>query len=401
MKQLFEYLNDYNYDVLVINEMINIIVSEEIVNESFKSTLVQKLAQKIYDIEKDNNIKKIKRAKDEDERYPYSDGSKRDPNLTNFASIFGPKVKYQRYGGDKKGIQGLKWSEITDDDFKEYAPNDKALIKLIKKTYGKADANANYIITDPDGNVINFIKAYGEDAKSDGMYYFKSERMAKYSDGTKYKINSELKEYLKDYYSYRSRPLKAGEVIDILNELAEVPGIKVYALEITNDMIKNYKDLIDARTESQKDVINYDKKSLDNLLNLQRSRYKVLADAMRAKKLQDNSKDFFEEIKKTNEEVIKLYEKIMSKPEYLDMYFDMGELMSYVSSSYKSFYQSVKSKHDADKNEKRAKDHKADNPKIYRKYNDERAQEAINDAQEYVNKVKKMMSKIEEELAKH
>jgi len=401
MKQLFEYLNDYNYDVLVINEMINIIVSEEIVNESFKSTLVQKLAQKIYDIEKDNNIKKIKRAKDEDERYPYSDGSKRDPNLTNFASIFGPKVKYQRYGGDKKGIQGLKWSEITDDDFKEYAPNDKALIKLIKKTYGKADVNANYIITDPDGNVINFIKAYGEDAKSDGMYYFKSERMAKYSDGTKYKINSELKEYLKDYYSYRSRPLKAGEVIDILNELAEVPGIKVYALEITNDMIKNYKDLIDARTESQKDVINYDKKSLDNLLNLQRSRYKVLADAMRAKKLQDNSKDFFEEIKKTNEEVIKLYEKIMSKPEYLDMYFDMGELMSYVSSSYKSFYQSVKSKHDADKNEKRAKDHKADNPKIYRKYNDERAQEAINDAQEYVNKVKKMMSKIEEELAKH
>jgi len=401
MKQLLEYLNDYNYDVLVINEMINIIVSDEIVNESFKSTLVQKLAQKIYDIEKDNNIKKIERAKDQDERYPYSDGSKHDPNLTNFASIFGPKVKSLRYGPDKKGIQGLKWSEITDNDFKEYVPNDKALIKLIKKTYGKADANANYIITDPDGNIINFIKAYGEDAKSDGMYYFKSERMAKYGDGTKYKINSELKEYLKDYYSYKTRPLKAGEVIDMLNELAEVPGIKVYALEITNDMIKDYKDLIDTRTESQKGVINYDKKSLDNLLKLQRSRYKVLADAMRAKKLQDNSKDFFEEIKKTNEEVIKLYEKIMSKPEYLDIYFDMGELMSYVSSSYKSFYQSVKSKYQADKDEKTAKDHKADNPKIYRKYNDERAQEAINDAQEYVNKVKKMMSKIEEELAKH
>ena len=401
MKQLFEYLNDYNYDILVINEMINIIVNEEIVNESFKSTLVQKLAQKIYDIEKDNNIKKIERAKDEDERYPRFDGSKHDPKLTNFASIFGPKVKYQRYGDDKKGIQGLKWSEITDDDFKEYAPNDKALIKLIKKTYGKADANANYIITDPDGNVINFIKAYGEDAKSDGMYYFKSERMAKYGDGTKYKINSELKEYLKDYYSYRSRPLKAGEVIDMLNELAEVPGIKVYALEITNDMIKDYKDLIDIRTKSQKGVINYDKESLDNLLKTQRSRYKVLADEMRAKKLQSNITDFFGEIKQTNEDVIKLYEKVMSKPEYIDLQFDLGELMRYVSTSYESFYKSIQAKRRADKSEQSAKDHKANNPKAYREFDDERSMEEINYAKEYVNKVKKTIAKIEEELAKH
>ena len=367
------------------------------VNEAFKSSLVQKLAKTIYDIEKNNNLNRIKRAKENDEKYPRFNGKKHDPELVNFSSIFGPKVKYQRYGDDKKGIQGLKWSEITDDDFKEYAPNDKALIKLIKKTYGKADANANFIITDKDDNIINFIKAYGENEKSDGMYYFKSEYITNY--GTK--VNSQVKEYNKDYYSYKTRPLKAGEIIERLKELAEIPGIKVYALEITNDMIKDYKDLIDIRTKSQKGVINYDKESLDNLLKTQRSRYKVLADEMRAKKLQSNITDFFDEIKQTNEDVIKLYEKVISKPEYIDLQFDLGELMRYVSTSYESFYKSIQAKRRADKSEQSAKDHKANNPKAYREFDDERSMEEINYAKEYVNKVKKTIAKIEEELAKH
>ena len=52
MKHLLEYLNDYYYDSLVINEVCNLIAEEEMVNESFKSSIVQKLAQAIYNAEK-------------------------------------------------------------------------------------------------------------------------------------------------------------------------------------------------------------------------------------------------------------------------------------------------------------------------------------------------------------
>ena len=53
MKQLLEYLNDYHYNNLIINEVCNLIAEDEMVNESFKSSIVQKLAQAIYNAEKE------------------------------------------------------------------------------------------------------------------------------------------------------------------------------------------------------------------------------------------------------------------------------------------------------------------------------------------------------------
>ena len=402
MRHLLEYLNDYYYDSLVINEVCNLIAEDEMVNESFKSSIVQKLAQAIYNAEKTSNKKKVEQAKKNDEVLGTEYG-KHDPHIVSFTSIFGPKTVNGRYGSTK-GIQGLKWSEITDDDFIEYAPNDKELIKLIKKTYGKKNANADFIVM-KDGEIINFIKAYGADEKSDGMFYFKSDALKKYSNGSEYTLPGGVKEVTKPYYSYQHRPLKVAEVVNALKELSSIEGVKVYALEITDDMIKQYQSLITDRKKSQEGVINYDKKSLDMLRKQQVSRYKVLADEIRANKLQNDPNILFNEIAETNKQVIELYKKVMSSTDNLDKYFDLGRLMDYVSRAYESFYRSMKSERQSE----RQKEHyKAKAAERGEEFNDEEydkldfdkssAKSEINDAKKYVDNVKKMIKEIEDQL---
>ena len=402
MRHLLEYLNDYYYDSLVINEVCNLIAEDEMVNESFKSSIVQKLAQAIYNAEKTSNKKKVEQAKKNDEVLGTEYG-KHDPHIVSFTSIFGPKTVNGRYGSTK-GIQGLKWSEITDDDFIEYAPNDKELIKLIKKTYGKKNANADFIVM-KDGEIINFIKAYGADEKSDGMFYFKSDSLKKYANGSEYTLPGGVKEVTKPYYSYQHRPLKVAEVVNALKELSSIEGVKVYALEITDDMIKQYQSLITDRKKSQEGVINYDKRSLDMLRKQQVSRYKVLADEIRANKLQKDPNVLFNEITETNKQVVELYKKIMSSTDYLDKYFELGRLMDYVSRAYESFYKSIKSGRKSEKSREHAKARAAErgekfDPKEYDEfdYNKSDAQSSINDAKKYINNVKEMIKEIEAEL---
>lgn len=403
MRQLLEYLNDYYYDSLVINEVCNLIAEDEMVNESFKSSIVQKLAQAIYNAEKTSNKKKVEQAKKNDEVLGTEYG-KHDPRIVSFTSIFGPKTVNGRYGGSTKGIQGLKWSEITDDNFIEYAPNDKELIKLIKKTYGKKNANADFIVM-KDGEIINFIKAYGADEKSDGMFYFKSDTLKKYANGSEYTVPGGVEEVTKPYYSYQHRPLKVAEVVNALKELSSIKGVKVYALEITDDMIKQYQSLITDRKKSQEGVINYDKRSLDMLRKQQVSRYKVLAAEIRANKLQKDPNILFNEITETNKQVVELYKKVMSSTEYLDKYFELGRLMDYVSRAYESFYKSIKSGRKSEKSREHAKARAAErgekfDPKEYDEfdYNRSDAQSSINDAKKYINNVKEMIKEIEAEL---
>ena len=402
MRHLLEYLNDYYYDNLVINEVCNLIAEDEMVNESFKSSIVQKLAQAIYNAEKTSNKKKVEQAKKNDEVLGTEYG-KHDPHIVSFTSIFGPKTVNGRYGSTK-GIQGLKWSEITDDDFIEYAPNDKELIKLIKKTYGKKNANADFIVM-KDGEIINFIKAYGADEKSDGMFYFKSDSLKKYANGSEYTVPGGVEEVTKPYYSYQHRPLKVAEVVNALKQLSAIKGVKVYDLEITDDMIKQYQSLITNRKNSQEGVINYDKRSLDMLRKQQVSRYKALAAEIRANKLQKDPNVLFNEITETNKQVIELYKKVMSSTEYLDKYFELGRLMDYVSRAYESFYKSIKSGRKSEKSRERAKARAAErgekfDPKEYDEfdYNKSDAQSSINDAKKYINNVKEMIKEIEAEL---
>lgn len=406
MKTLFEYLNEARYQSIISNEMSGMIAEEFMINESFKSSILQKLAQAIYDAEKSSNAQKVKQAKDDDERYGTKYG-KHNPNIVSFASIFGPQEISRKYGASKKGIQGLKWSEISDDDFKEYAPDDKELIKLIKKTYGKKDANADFIIMKGD-KVINFIKAYGITEKTDGMFYFKSDQIKNYQfDGAEhqYKENGRVVEITKPYYTYQHRSLKQNEVIDALNGLATIDGVKVYALEITPDMIQTYKTTLDDRAAAQKGVVNYDKDSLEQLRKNQVARYRALADEIRANKLQSDPNIFWDEIKKTNDEVTALYAKVMSSPENLDKRFELGRLMNYMAYAYESFYDSVKYSRDSEKRKEHAKARAAKkgeefNDKDYDQFDFDKAnsKQKINDAKEYIDKVKKMIKEIEDNL---
>ena len=402
MRHLLEYLNDYYYDSLVINEVCNLIAEDEMVNESFKSSIVQKLAQAIYNAEKTSNKKKVEQAKKNDEVLGTEYG-KHDPHIVSFTSIFGPKT-VNGIGGSTKGIQGLKWSEITDDDFIEYAPNDKELIKLIKKTYGKKNANADFIVM-KDGEIINFIKAYGADEKSDGMFYFKSDTLKKYANGSEYTVPGGVKEVTKPYYSYQHRPLKVAEVVNALKELSSIKGVKVYALEITDDMIKQYQELTNDRKKSQEGVINYDKKSLEMLRKQQVARYKALAEEIRAKKLQNDPNVLFNEITETNKQVIELYKKVMSSTDNLDKYFDLGRLIDYVSRAYESFYRSMKSERQSERQKERYKAKAAErgeefNDEEYDKldFDKSSAKSEINDAKKYIDNVKKMIKEIEDQL---
>lgn len=389
MKSLFESLYDSSYNKTIINEYAQL-VAEEMINESFKSSIVQKLAKAIYDAEKDHNKREVDTAKRMDKEYPSNDGYKHKPRLINFASIFGPKESSDRYGNNKKKLQGLKWSEIKDEDFKEYAPDDKELIKLIKSSYGKKDGNADFIVMTKNGQILNFIKAYGESEKSDGMYYFKTD--GEWGNG--------VKELKKHYYSYQLRSLKVNEVIDVLKELATIEGVKVYALEITSDMVKEYSDIISDRAKSQEGVINYDKDSLRNLLKKQQARYKALVAEMKAKKLMQDPESLFNDIKKVNDEVVELYKKIFDSPENLDKNFEIGCLMDYVSRAYDEYYRYLKESKSAERSVQRAKDkgYSDEEADKWGEWHRGSAKNSINDVKEYLNKIKKEIENIKSHL---
>jgi len=389
MKSLFESLYDSSYNKTIINEYAQL-VAEEMINESFKSSIVQKLAKAIYDAEKDHNKREVDNAKRLDKEYPYHDGSKHIVRLNNFASIFGPKESSDRYGNNKKKLQGLKWSEIKDEDFKEYAPDDKELIKLIKSSYGKKDGNANFIVMTKDGQILNFIKAYGQSEKSDGMYYFKTNE--KWGNG--------VKELTKPYYSYQQRSLKVNEVIDALKGLATIDGVKVYALVITSDMVKEYSDIISDRSKAQEGIINYDKNSLRNILKKQQARYNALVAEMKAKKLMQDPESLFNDIKKVNDEVVELYKKIFNNPENIDKNFEIGSLMNYVSRAYDEYYRYLKETRSAERSVKRAKDkgYSDEEASKWGEWNRNSAKNAINDVKDYLNKINKEIEKIKSEL---
>ena len=386
MKQLFEYLIDRQYDALIIKEEAKLI-GEEIINESFKSSIIQKLAQAIYDAEKDRNKRKVEIAKADDEKYPQY--GPHNPNVTNFTSIFGPKTESGRYN-TKKGLQGLKWSEITDNDFKVYKPTDKELIKLIKRTYGKKDGNADFIVVDNKDNVINFIKAYGKDPKEDGMFYFKAAEITKYGS----KIDSEVRELTQPYYSYRSRPLKTKEVIDLLQTISQIYNgdAKVYALEITDSMIKDYKTLQTSREEAKKGVINFDKKSLETLLRNQQARYRKMIEEARKMKLASDPNKLLNDIETTNNEVIDLFRQVINNPDNLDQRFDMDDLMRYTSYAYEQFYKAMIKSREADKYDTKYPG------KNVGEFDREQSKEYFEDAKKYLDTIKEKIAEIKQNI---
>lgn len=386
MKNLYESLINGIFYNKVLENYINIEVEETLqLNESFQSELLRNLSKEIYKAEKEHREadKRIKDQYDKGER-TYLPSYK---NEKTFASIFGPITEILRYGGKKTGLQGLKWSEIKDSDFtfiKGGEENNKQLRKAIKPIFSKAQ-RGNVIACNPGEKIpVIFIKGYN--SKSDdsvATYYFSTKGWKK-----------GVQPMTRTKYSYQERDLKLEEALE------EIAGLDCYILYITNDMIKDYQDLHIGRKESRKGMINYDEESLEKMLKEQKAKYKTLAEEIRAKKLQADPSVLFDEIKQTNDDVIELYKKVMDNPENIDQRFDLGRLMNYVSNAYEYFYRSIKSTRDADKSVERARANGKSPAEAnqYGSYERKSAESEINEAKEYIEKVKKMIKEIEDQL---
>lgn len=396
MKSILEYINNMEVAAEILEMEMQILASDTIITESFKSSILQKLAKKIFDAEKENNQREIKnkqdiKARDEKEGHTYSD-SWYKPKLISFASILGPVTTTARWSGEKTKMRGIKWSEITDKDFKQYGLEDKELIKLIKKTYGKQEKSV-IIIADKDDNPLNFIKAFNDDPKQDSVFYF---RVGK-------ELNNGVKEITKAYYSYQRRSLKQGEVINILKELSSIEGIKAYALEITDSMTQEYNRVVLDRKEAQRGVINYDKESLEALAKHQRARYEVLAKKMKEEKMSGNMDQVWKDIENAQKKVVDIMQEAI-KPENMDKISSMsmvGDLMRNVSYAYNSLLEYYKNTYDSKRRLERAKQHAAEkgeefDEEIYRKFDWDAgsATNEINNVVEYIKNIDKEIERI-------
>jgi hypothetical protein len=384
MKNLFEFVSDGLYNNEILTETCNLIIDETI-NESFQASLLTNLAKAIKDIESKNREKDAAETKRWHEQGYRGTPSK---SAKSFASIFGPLTDTPRFGGKKTGIRGLKWSEIKDSDFKQYKGDDKEFVKFLKSVYAKK-AIADMIVCAPGTkDIVAFIKGYAKTLGDVRVYYFESE-------GWK----TGVQEKTAKKYKYDVRSLKVNETLELIKDF------DIYVLEITESMIKDYDELHKDREESQKGSIEMDEDSMRALLKQQKARYNAMVKEIKAKKLQDDPNILFNDIKKANDDVVALFQKVMSKPENMDMRFDLSDLMRYVSYAYEEFYKSMKSQRDSDRHKERAKQRAKErgeefNDDDYGKYDFDKsnAKEQIRDSKEYLEKVKKMIKEIEDQL---
>ena len=388
MKDLRTILFNNYCDKQILIETSNLI-AEEVINESFQSSILSGLAKAIKDAESkhaENDKEAEKRYKEEGRGYKPTKTAK------SFASIFGPLEETPRYGDKKTGIRGLKWSEIKDDDFQYFEADteewDKKFVKLLRSVYQKK-IMADVICCKPGTKeVVNFIKGYSKTAGDVRVYYFPT---------TGWKTGVQEKTATK--YKYGERSLKFDETVDVIS------GYDIYYLEVKEDMIKNYDELHKSRLSARKGSIELDEESLYNLLKQQQARYKTLVKEIKAKKLQADPNVLLDEIKETNDKAVELFRKVISNPENMDMRFDIDDLMRYMSYSYEQFYKSMKSKRDSDKSIERAKQRAKErgeefNEKEFRKWNYDQSSsdEYIRDSKEYLQKVKKIIKQIEENI---
>jgi len=372
MKNLFEFVSDGLYNNEILTETCNLIIDETI-NESFQASLLTNLATAIKNAEKEhaaNDKKQRERNKEQGYSSDYMAHSAK-----SFASIFGPLTETPRYGGKKTGIRGLKWSEIKDSDFKQYKGDDKEFVKFLKSVYAKK-AIADMIVCAPGTkDIVAFIKGYAKTLGDVRVYYFESEGWKK-----------GVQEKTAKKYKYDVRSLKVNETLELIKDF------DIYVLEITESMIKDYDELHKEREESQKGSIEMDEDSMKALLKQQKARYNAMVKEIKAKKLQDDPNILFNDIKKANDDVVDLFQKVMSKPENMDMRFDLSDLMRYVSYAYEQFYRSMSSLRAAKRSEEKY------SGREYGKYDKERSDEEIRDAKEYLEKVNKMIKEIEDQL---
>ena len=82
----------------------------------------------------------------------------------------------------------------------------------------------------------------------------------------------------------------------------------------------------------------------------------ALVKKIKAEKLQSDPNVLFDEINKTQQEVVDLMKQIMGNPEYMDQRYDIGNLLNYMSYAYESFYDSALDKHSSQRRKEAAKE---------------------------------------------
>ena len=377
MKNLGLFLSDIICDKNILVETANLI-ADEVINESFQASILTALAKRIKDVESKNREKDAEATKRWHEQGYVGTPSK---SAKSFASIFGPLTETPRWGGKKTGIRGLKWSEIKDSDFKQYKGDDKEFVKFLKSVYAKK-AIADMIVCAPGTkDIVAFIKGYAKTLGDVRVYYFESEG---WKQGVQEKTAKK--------YKYDVRSLKVNETLELIKDF------DIYVLEITESMIKDYDELHKEREESKKGSIEMDEASMRTLLKQQKARYDAMVKEIKAKKLQDDPNILFNDIKKANDDVVALFQKVMSKPENMDMRFDLSDLMRYVSYAYEQFYKSMSYKRSAEKSVQHAKERGKENPENWGSFDRSSSDESIRDAKEYLEKVNKMIKEIEDQL---
>ena len=379
MLSLQESLLDKFFNKEVFEEY-SILEGQDImeIDESFQASLLTNLAKRIKDAEKEHSENDKKTAANYKEQ-----GYSGTPTKTakSFASIFGPLTETPRWGDKKTGIRGLKWSEIKDSDFKQYKGDDKEFVKFLKSVYAKK-AIADMIVCAPGTkDIVAFIKGYAKTLGDVRVYYFETEGWKK-----------GVQEKTEKKYKYDVRSLKVNETIELIKDF------DIYVLEITDSMIKDYENLNKERKEAQKGTIEYDDESLKRMLKDQQARYSTMVKKIKAEKLQSDPNVLFDEIKKTNDDVVELFKKVMAKPENMDQRFDLSNLMRYVSYAYEKFYKSMGSKRSADRSVERAKSKGSEHPEEWGKYDRANSDSEIRDAKEYLERVKKEIKLIEDNL---
>lgn len=333
MKRLVEFLDNKNFENLLLEETVEVMGENTLINEAFQVDILKRLAAKIKEWESETRQRDVERQKQNDAK----GYGKIQPNAKTFTSMFGPIVKYSRWGNDTQKVRGVKWDKITDDNVTFYEGGyDSALHKRIKKMFS-GKIRGMIIACDPDTDDIVYVVRGFTSTDSNGKLNKPStwqfDTYKKYDGST----GKNLKNVTSNAYKYRTRDLNADELIEAINDY------NIYFIELPESLIDEYNTLIKDRKEAMDGVINYDKESLAELAAKQRARYKQLAKELRAKRLAENPEYLLNEITKVNDEVLALYKEIISKPEYVDKYLNIGNAMSYVTYAYESYYDYVKS----------------------------------------------------------
>lgn len=368
MLSLINILSQFQYYNKIDEEYCNI-KNVEIINESFKASILNKLAKTISDVQS--------YQKEINNKY----------KIRTFTSIFGP-VKTR--GGNI--ISGVKWSEITDSDVKKYDGNDKELIKLVKQLYGRKIKAVLIICDKSTEDILYFIQGNAYTSKN---YHIEQDRPIVYEFNPDYKNPLKTKTVtLANGYSTRN--LKLNEIIDLLSDN------DVYFIEITEDMVQSFKTTAQDREELKKGIIYYDENSLNEYRKKQKARYDAIVKEMKAKKLIENRKTLLNDLKKANDEIIVMYEKVISKPEYVDKGYDLSRLMDYISRAYDHYYRYIKNERELELNIK-SMEEEGLSPEQIKRYSStsiykSQAENNIRNCEEYLNNVKRDLEKLKNEF---